>query len=74
MNTAPNDYTGQQDEPIPISSSVTESIFPVPIEDDNLTEEELERFTASLTLVTVNPRVTIAPEQADIFIQDNDSK
>ena len=51
---------------------MTEITFPVPIVDDNLDEEELERFIASLTRVTDNPRVTIDPDQADVFIRDND--
>ena len=46
----------------------------VPIEDDLLDEEDLERFTASLVLVTDNPRVQIAPPQAEVIIEDNDGK
>jgi hypothetical protein len=46
----------------------------VPIIDDDLDEEDIERFIASLTLVTDNPRVMIRPPMAEVFIQDNDGK
>ena len=46
----------------------------VPIIDDLLDEEDLERFTASLTLVTDNPRVMIDPPMAEVLIRDNDGK
>ena len=53
---------------------MTQVTIPVPIIDDNLDEEDEERFTASLTQVTVNPRVSIAPSEAEVLIADNDGK
>ena len=46
----------------------------VPIQDDDLDEEDLERFIATLELVTDNPRVQIAPPLAEVIIEDNDGK
>ena len=66
---APDDYTGQV-ESLTFSSSVAELSVLVPIEDDNLDEEDFEKFIA--ILITVNQRVTLAPGMADVFIQDDD--
>ena len=46
----------------------------MPIEDDDLDEEDLERFIATLALVTDNPRVEIDPPLAEVIIEDNDGK
>ncbi len=54
------------------SSRLPSMVVDVPIIDDDLDEEDIERFIASLTLVTDNPRVTIRPPMAEVFIQDND--
>ena len=42
--------------------------------DDQLDEENIERFTASLTQDTVNPRVTVNPDLAEVQIIDNDGR
>jgi hypothetical protein len=49
-------------------------VVDVPINDDDFDEEDIEKFTASLRLVTDNPRVEISPPMAEVFIQDNDGK
>ena len=49
-------------------------IFVVPIVDDNIDEADVERFTVSLALETDNPRVTISPSDADIYIEDRGSE
>ena len=51
---------------------MTQVTIPVPIVDDRLDEEDEERFTASLTQVTVNDRVTISRPEAEVLITDDD--
>ena len=71
--TAPDDYTSVL-QTLTFRSRLPSMTVLVPIIDDLLDEEDLERFTASLTLVTDNPRVTIAPPMAEVLIRDNDGK
>ena len=71
--TAPDDYTSVL-QTLTFRSRLPSMTVLVPINDDDLDEEDLERFTASLTLVTDNPRVTINPPMAEVLIVDNDGK
>ena len=70
---APGDYASQ-DIQITFGPDSRAVSVPVPIVDDQLDEENIERFTASLTQDTVNPRVTVSPDQAEVQIIDNDGK
>ena len=71
--TAPDDYTSVLQN-LTFRSRLPSMTVLVPINDDLLDEEDLERFTASLTLVTDNPRVSIVPPMAEVLIVDNDGK
>ena len=71
--TAPDDYATQNTS-LTFNSVTTQLLVPVPIVDDELDEEDEERFTALLNLVTNNPRVTIDPAMAEVLIVDNDGK
>ena len=72
--TDPADYTSVLDRSLTFNTQLPPMTVPVPIIDDDLDEEDLERFTASLVLVTNNPRVQIAPPLAEVIIEDNDGK
>ena len=72
--TDPADYTSVLDQSLTFSTQLPPMTVFVPIKDNNLDEEDLERFTASLVLVTNNPRVQIAPPPAEVIIEDNDGK
>ena len=71
--TAPDDYD-RQDVQITFGPASQTVQVPVPIVDDTLDEESVERFTASLVQDTVNPRVTVNPDEAEVRIIDNDGK
>ena len=72
MYTAPDDYTGIQNRSLTFSTPLPPMSIPVTILDDLFDEEDIERFTASLTLVTDNPRVQIDPSLAEVLIEDDD--
>ena len=72
MYTAPDDYIGIQNRSLTFSTPLPPMSIPVTILDDLLDEEDIERFTASLTLVTDNPRVQIDPSLAEVLIEDDD--
>ena len=74
MATAPIDYTSVLGQALTFRSRLPSMTVLVPIIDDLLDEEDIERFTANLTLVTDNPRVEIAPPMAEVLILDNDGK
>lgn len=68
------DYTSVLDRSLTFSTRLPPMTVLVPINDDLIDEEDIERFTASLVLVTDNPRVQIAPQEAEVLILDNDGK
>jgi hypothetical protein len=70
----PVDYTSVLNLALTFSSRLPSMDVDVPINDDDFDEEDIERFTASLRLVTDNPHVEIRPPMAEVFIQDNDGK
>ena len=74
LHTAPEDYTGIFNQALTFSTRLPPMTVLVPINDDDLDEEDRERFTASLVLLTNNPRVQIAPPQTEVIIEDNDGK
>ena len=45
----------------------------IPIVEDNMSEDE-ESFLGILNLLSTGLNVSVAPDEAEIFIQDNDSK
>ena len=71
---APGDYTGILDQALTFSSRLPPMTVLVPIKDDFLDEEDLERFMTTMVLVTDNPRVLINPPLAEVIIEDNDGK
>lgn len=68
--TAPGDYTSALGQALTFSSHHPLNVS-VPIIDDDLDEGE-ETFTASLLLVTDNPRIIIDPSDIEIMIKDDD--
>ena len=71
--TAPGDYT-HQDIQITFGPMSQSAAVRIPIVDDTLDEDSMERFTVSLILDTDNPRVTVSPDLAEVRIIDNDGK
>ena len=62
----PGDYTGILDRALTFSPQLPSMTVLVPIEDDLIDEEDLERFTVSLILVTDNALVLIALPQVEV--------
>ena len=75
ITLAPLDYTATSQT---ISFTSGEGVgstvdITIPIIDDDITET-LESFFGSLTLLPTNLNVSVTPNQAEIFITDNNRK
>ena len=71
MSTAPDDYTGIQNQPLTFRAQLPPMSVHVTILNE-LNVEDNETFYALLVLVTGNPRVQIDPSLAEVLIQDDD--
>ena len=69
---APEDFSSVS-TPLTFNSDVTNIQVQILIVDDS-ESESVENFLANLTMITDDVNVEIIPDQATIFITDNDGK